>query len=82
GVEQDQAEIDACKIEHLLSIEVSTRLSAFVKVWQSGAPEVEAFKALLKKSRHNCSGDSSQCDVCKQVCIQPPDSVSDKRLKI
>jgi Mn-dependent DtxR family transcriptional regulator len=82
GVDQDQAEIDACKIEHLLSIEVSTRLSAFVKVWQSDAPEVEDFKKLLKKSRHTCSGDSADCEVCQQVCIQPQSSVSDQRLKI
>ena len=71
GVDQDQAEIDACKIEHLLSIEVSTRLSAFVKVWQSDAPEVAAFKALLKKSRHQCAGDSAQCEICQGLCIKP-----------
>ncbi|WFB34337.1 metal-dependent transcriptional regulator [Kiritimatiellota bacterium B12222] len=82
GVDQDQAEIDACKIEHLLSIEVSTRLSAFVKVWQSQAPEVQAFKELLKKSRHHCAGDCDECDVCGQVCIQPADKNTSDRLKI
>ncbi|MDF3127965.1 metal-dependent transcriptional regulator [Kiritimatiellaeota bacterium B1221] len=83
GVDQDQAEIDACKIEHLLSIEVSTRLSAFVKVWQSDAPEVDAFKKLLKKSRHQCAGDSKQCDICNGLCIQPQsEQTTDKRLEI
>jgi DtxR family transcriptional regulator, Mn-dependent transcriptional regulator len=31
GVSPEQAEVDACKIEHLLSIETSLRLAAFIK---------------------------------------------------
>jgi DtxR family Mn-dependent transcriptional regulator len=73
GVDPDQAEIDACKIEHLLSLESSSHLSAFVKVWRSGAPEVDAFKKLLAKNHVNCSGDAGHCDLCKNVCIQPHD---------
>lgn len=76
GVEQDQAEIDACKIEHLLSIESSTRLSTFVKVWESGAPEVEAFKKLLKKQKAACTGDSESCAICQSLCIQVPQNVT------
>lgn len=71
GVDPEQAEIDACKIEHLLSIESSTRLSAFVKVWRSGAPEVTAFKNLLNKTKADCTGDSEHCAICKSICIQP-----------
>jgi DtxR family Mn-dependent transcriptional regulator len=71
GLDPEQAEIDACKIEHLLSIEASTRLCAFVKVWQSGAPEVTDFRKLLKRCRQNCSGNSEDCGICNQVCIQP-----------
>lgn len=82
GVDPDQAEIDACKIEHLLSLEVSTRLSAFVKVWQSAAPEVTAFKALLKKTRHDCAGNSEKCEVCGEICLQPQPTPTDERLKI
>lgn len=82
GVDADQAEIDACKIEHLLSIEVSTRLSAFVKLWNSGAAEVESFKKLLKKSRQECAGNSKDCEICSQICIQPHESKSSEKLKI
>ena len=71
GVSGEQAEIDACKIEHLLSIETSTHLSAFVNLWRSDSPEVEAFKALLKKSKHECTGDSENCDICTRLCIKP-----------
>ena len=71
GVDPEQAEIDACKIEHLLSIDSSTQLSSFINLWQSDKPEVEAFKKLLEKSKQECSGDSENCDVCSRLCIQP-----------
>ena len=71
GVDTEQAEIDACKIEHLLSIESSTQLSAFVNLWQSDAPEVEAFKKLLKNKKTACSGDSEDCEICSSLCIKP-----------
>lgn len=71
GVNQEQAEIDACKIEHLLSIETSMRLSSFLKVWNSGSPEVKAFRKLLTSSEHTCPGNSENCHLCQNVCIQP-----------
>ncbi len=71
GVDAEQAEIDACKIEHLLSIEASTKLSAFVNVWNSERPEVEAFKNLLKSEPSTCAGDSGSCEVCNSICIKP-----------
>jgi Mn-dependent DtxR family transcriptional regulator len=74
GLDSDQAEIDACKIEHLLSIEASTRLSAFVKVWKSGEPEVAAFRKLLSRCLQDCSGNSEECSICNHVCIQPHDN--------
>jgi Mn-dependent DtxR family transcriptional regulator len=74
GIDQEQAEIDACKIEHLLSIEASTKLSAFVNVWKSGAPEVAAFRKLIAKHTGTCPGDAENCTVCQNICIQPQDA--------
>lgn len=72
GVDKDQAEVDACKIEHLLSIESSMRLSAFLSVWNSGAQEVEAFKTLLDvKHSECCEGDIETCNMCGTICIKP-----------
>lgn len=73
GVDPEQAEVDACKVEHLLSIESSTRLAAFVKVWKSDAPEVKAFRELLTKQKQECPGDADRCDYCQNICIQPRD---------
>lgn len=71
GVDPDQAEIDACKIEHLLSIESSRRLSVFIRTWRSNAPEVSAFRKLLSNQNPDCSGDAAHCDLCKSICIEP-----------
>lgn len=73
GVDPDQAEIDACKIEHLLSIESSRRLSVFIRTWRSGAKEVEAFRKLLSKQNPDCAGDAAHCELCKSICIEPND---------
>lgn len=71
GVDEEQAEIDACKIEHLLSIESSTKLSAFVNLWKSEAPEVLAFKQLLNNTDYQCAGDTEDCEICSRLCIKP-----------
>ncbi len=76
GVDAEQAEIDACKIEHLLSLDTSKQLSAFVKVWQSGAPEVEAFRNLLARREPGCEGDAGSCEICRSVCLMPPGEAS------
>ena len=74
GVSTDQAEIDACKIEHLLSIESSMKLSAFLKVWNGDSKEAVAFRKRLQKAEHACEGDSESCTVCQTVCIKPAGS--------
>ena len=49
GVENDQAEIDACKIEHLISIETSAKLERFLSFLMSGEPAVKDFFTSLNK---------------------------------
>lgn len=43
GVSQKQAEIDACKMEHLLSIETSFKLAGLMKFMQSEDASVKKF---------------------------------------
>lgn len=71
GVDPDQAEIDACKIEHLLSIESSRRLSVFIRTWRENSPEVQAFRKKLKKQNPDCAGDTAHCELCKSICLEP-----------
>jgi Mn-dependent DtxR family transcriptional regulator len=69
GVNKDQAEIDACKIEHLLSIEGSVKLAAFIKAVQSGNKVVKDFLKYLKKETSACTRDLQNCPVCDKVCF-------------
>ena len=70
GVDPEQAEIDACKIEHLISIETSLALNNFIKLFQSDKEAAEAFVRTLK--RHNeeaCIHDVKNCTTCKSFCF-------------
>lgn len=69
GVEAEQAEIDACKIEHLLSLETSLKLASFLSFIQSGSKAVKAFMRELETFDVTCTGDVAQCEVCNTVCL-------------
>lgn len=49
GVDADQAEIDACKIEHLISIETSLKLRHLISFLQTKSPIVKKFLLEMKK---------------------------------
>ena len=69
GVDKEQAEIDACKIEHLLSIESSIKLGHFIKCWLADTKSVRDFKQELRKHPEGCSHDPATCAFCQSVCI-------------
>ncbi|RIK77180.1 hypothetical protein DCC62_10005 [candidate division KSB1 bacterium] len=67
-VSPEQAEIDACKVEHLISIETGEHLLAFLKFLFSGDQRaVDFLKAFL--SYKNACGDITQCPVCETDCL-------------
>lgn len=57
GVSKKQAEVDACKMEHLLSMETSFKLACFLKFMQKDSSEVRAFKESLQKQEPVCWKD-------------------------
>ena len=69
GVNPEQAEIDACKVEHLLSLETSLRLAAFIECIQSGSSPARAFLKKLKSHAVSCARDAADCDLCGDVCL-------------
>ena len=69
GVESDQAEVDACKIEHLLSLESSVKLAAFIETLQSDNKTVKDFLKLLRRQTSSCTHDLGSCPVCQNVCF-------------
>lgn len=66
GVSDDQAEVDACKIEHLLSIETSIKLCAFIELMRSEAKPVVEFKRTLKRHSQACHHPAKECPTCNR----------------
>ena len=64
GIPEPQAEIDSCKIEHLISHSTGERLVQFLQFLTSGAP---LNQQLLKRFRafHVGCPESRTCDVCR-----------------
>ena len=74
GVDEANAEIDACKIEHLLSIETSRRLASFIACIQSDQASAAAFRELLRDHQASCTEDEDTCHVCGTNCIEKNDA--------
>ena len=69
GLELDSAEIDACKIEHLLSHEASERLLSLVQLLsQDDDSAVTGFLKKFKSFQATCP-EHENCDVCEDVCL-------------
>lgn len=69
GVSEEQAEIDACKIEHLIGIETSLALANFVRTWQADGKGTKAFRKELEQSMHDCNTSKEDCALCNTACI-------------
>jgi len=69
GVDPEQAEIDACKIEHLLSLDTSLKLAGFLRFIQTGSAAVKAFQKEFRAFDTDCAGDVSKCHVCNTSCL-------------
>ncbi|HMO51381.1 MAG TPA: metal-dependent transcriptional regulator [Kiritimatiellia bacterium] len=69
GVNDDQAEVDACKIEHLLSIETSIKLCSFIELMKSDEKVVREFKKVLSKQTQTCQSSVEECPACSQTCF-------------
>jgi len=69
GVDAEQAEIDACKVEHLISIDTSLKLAHFMECVQSGKRVVRDFLKELRKQQPLCTHNVEQCEFCQTICI-------------
>ena len=69
GVDPDQAEIDACKIEHLLSIESSVKLCNFIECILSEDKTARAFMQTLRKHQDHCHHEAKSCPHCQDTCF-------------
>ena len=78
GMDDDDAEIDACKVEHLISTEARSRLVGFLRFLFSEDPVSEqfldTFRAAFRGSSLQCkAGDVAACLLCDEVCCVQPE---------
>ena len=69
GVNPEQAEIDACKMEHLISAETAGRLVAFLRYVDSDQPSKNAFLAAWKDFESTCGHEPGDCPICEGDCM-------------
>lgn len=75
GVDAIQAEIDACKLEHLVSNTVAQKLITFLKFVESEEPAVIEFRKAMRSYAMTCDVNSAKCASC-QVTGCMADAVS------
>lgn len=68
GLPAAQAEIDSCKIEHLISDATGRQLLHFVRWLTSGSPETKDLLQRFRRSHASCP-KSGTCEVCKGHCL-------------
>jgi len=77
-VESAQAEIDACKIEHLLSPQTGERLLHFMKFLSSDDAIVRDFLREYHAYESSCTGSAETCEVCETECLMPEETETDQ----
>lgn len=68
GVAEPQAEIDSCKVEHLISHPTGQRLVHFMRFLTSGDPVARKLLERFRNSQSECP-ESRTCEVCKGHCL-------------
>jgi len=68
GVPEETAELDACKVEHLLSEESGAALVRWVRFLRSDHPAATACRAAFAATLAECPRDG-RCDLCADACL-------------
>ena len=73
GMDEDDAMIDACKVEHLISNEARVRLVCFLRVLFSEKPSADEFLRMFREGAQECrAGDVESCNLCEDICYGYP----------
>ncbi len=64
-----QAEVDTCKIEHLISSETGAKLLSFLKFMTSESEQVQRVLKTFWGHREICEG-VGKCPVCFDTCLK------------
>lgn len=74
GMDEDDAQIDACKVEHLLSSDARVRLVCFLHSLFAGEPVSQRFLDQFRQKALECrAGGESACRLCEEFCFDYPE---------
>jgi DtxR family Mn-dependent transcriptional regulator len=68
GVREEVAELDACKLEHLLSEETGAALVRLIRFVRSDQPEARGFLSEFSRVVGRCP-PSARCELCAEACL-------------
>jgi Mn-dependent DtxR family transcriptional regulator len=68
GVREATAELDACKVEHLVSEETGAGLVRLVRFLRSDRPEAKKFISAFRSATAECP-PGARCDLCAEACL-------------
>jgi DtxR family Mn-dependent transcriptional regulator len=68
GVRARTAELDACKVEHLLSEESGAALVRLIRFARSDEPVAQAFVAAFRRTTAHCP-PGARCELCTEACL-------------
>ena len=69
GVAEEQADIDTCKIEHLVSGPTTIAATRLLRFLNSGDADVDKFLQSFAKFEQACEGKPTECPCCEDVCL-------------
>lgn len=69
-VDAAQAAEDACKIEHLISHEMASRMLRFLQLFRGTSPSAASFRRAWARARRACPGTLEACPTCEETCLQ------------
>lgn len=69
GVPEEQARVDSCKIEHLVSHETAKKLTGFLRYIESGDPRADEFMLGWRGFSQPCDHDPNMCPACFHDCL-------------
>jgi len=68
GVRAATAELDACKVEHLLSEETGAALVRLIRFLRSTHPAAQACLSAFRETVQHCPSEH-RCELCDAVCL-------------
>ncbi len=69
GVDEHQAEVDGCKVEHLISAETAEKLTRLLRFLGEDSSRAKNLASGLLGDHEACDENVSNCPICEDTCL-------------